>query len=324
MKPVMKIVATLALLLVLVGGGGYLWAASSSAKLLSRTVAAHTVDFPIPFPLSGGEIAELQLTPEEAEARALERAVERGRHLVEARYGCADCHGADFGGGTMMDFPPMGLFQGPNLTLGQGSVTADYGPAEWDRIVRHGLRPDGTPGVMPSVDFVRMSDQELSDIVAFIRSRPPVDRTMEPVRFGPLGKFLLASGKLPLPADGIPAHDEAHGERPPEAAVTLAFGEHLAATCTGCHGPRLAGGPILGGDPNWLPASNLTPSADGLQAWTVEDFRRLAREGLRPDGSAVQAPMTFVLPAMQRMTETEVDAIWTYLSSLAPLSTGTR
>jgi len=34
--------------------------------------------------------------------------------------------------------------------------------------------------------------------------------------------------------------------------------------------------------------------------------------------------MTFVLPAMQRMTDTEVDALWTYLASLDALPTGTR
>lgn len=324
MKLILKALAAVVLLLVLLGGGGYLWASGRSEAILARTIDSHTVDFPIPFPLADAEVAELGLTPEEADSLARERAVERGRHLVEARYGCVDCHGTDFGGGTMMDFPPMGLFQGPNLTLGQGSVTADYTQADWDRIVRHGLRPDGTPAVMPSVDFVRMSDQELSDVVAFIRALPPVDRAMEPVRFGPLGKFLLATGKLPLPADGIPTHGEAHRAEPPEAEVTLEFGAHLATTCTGCHGPQLAGGPIVGGDPNWLPASNLTPATDGLQGWTREDFRRLAREGVRPDGSPVQAPMTFVLPAMQRMTATEVDAIWLYLASLDALPTGTR
>ncbi|HSG49449.1 MAG TPA: cytochrome c [Longimicrobiales bacterium] len=324
MKLLLKALAALAVLLVLVGGSGYLWASGRSATLLARTIDAHAVDFPIPFPLSDAEIAELQLTPDGADALARERAAERGRHLVEARYGCVDCHGADFGGATMMDSPPMGLFQGPNLTLGQGGATADYGPADWDRIVRHGLRPDGTPAVMPSQDFARMSDKELSDIVSFIRTLPPVDRTMEPVRFGPLGKFLLASGKLPLPADGIPSHDQPHGAEPPETAVTLEFGEHLAATCTGCHGPRLTGGPIVGGDPSWVPAANLTPAADGLRGWTREDFHRLAREGVRPDGSAVQAPMTFALPATQRMTDTEVDALWMYLASLEPLPTGTR
>ena len=80
----------------------------------------------------------------------------------------------------------------------------------------------------------------------------------------------------------------------------------------------------MGGDPSWVPAANLTPAADGLRGWTREDFHRLAREGVRPDGSAVQAPMTFALPATQRMTDTEVDALWTYLASLEGRPTGTR
>ena len=98
--------------------------------------------------------------------------MERGRHLVTARYGCAECHGANFGGGVMVDAFPLGSLLGPNITTGQGSRTLQYSPADWDRIVRHGVLPDGRPAVMPSIDFVQMSDQELSDIIAYIRSFP--------------------------------------------------------------------------------------------------------------------------------------------------------
>ena len=41
---------------------------------------------------------------------------------------------------------PLGRFLGPNLTTGQGSRTLDYEPADWDRIVRHGVLPDGEDG----------------------------------------------------------------------------------------------------------------------------------------------------------------------------------
>src|SRR5262245_19901909 len=36
---------------------------------------------------------------------------------------------------------------------------------------------------MPSLEFINLSDHELSDIAAYIRSLPPVDRDLGPVRF---------------------------------------------------------------------------------------------------------------------------------------------
>lgn len=324
MKTFLKFLAVGVCVLLLVGGGGLVWASSTSTKLLGRTFEVHSVDFPIPVPLGDAEVAARELSPDDAVALAREQAVERGRHLVETRYGCTECHGLDFGGATMVNAPAVGVFLGPNLTLGEGSVTREYAAADWDRIVRHGVRPDGTPAVMPSVDFVRMSDQELSDIVSYIRSLPPVDRTMDARRLGPVGKVLLATGKMPIPADGIGSHTAPHAAEPPGAAVTPEFGAHLATTCVGCHGPLLAGGPIVGGDPSWPAATNLTPHAEGLQGWTRDDFARLVAEGVRPDGTAVQLPMTFTLPFLQRMTETELDAIWLHLQSLDPVATGTR
>ena len=47
---------------------------------------------------------------------------------------------------------------------------------------------------MPSDDFAGMSDPELSDFVAYIRSVPPVDNTVPSRTFEPVGTLLLASG----------------------------------------------------------------------------------------------------------------------------------
>ena len=57
----------------------------------------------------------------EAEINAL-----LARHLVEARYGCGECHGRNFGGGVMIDNPAIGRLLGPNLTTGKGSVTSGF------------------------------------------------------------------------------------------------------------------------------------------------------------------------------------------------------
>ena len=321
MKRILKVFGAALLLLAVCGGGLLLWASAGSARALSRTVDTHHVAFPIPLPIPAEEVERLGLSEAEAEDLARERALERGRHLVSARYACAECHGEDFGGGVMVDAPIMGRLLGPNLTTGAGSRTMAYTAADWDRMVRHGVRPDGRPTGMPSEDFQLMSDQELSDIVTYIRSLPPVDNVVPPVTLGPLGKVLVATGRLHLSADRIATHDQPHSAAPPVSEVSVEYGRHLTGVCTGCHGGDLAGGPIAGGDPNWAPARNLTPHATGLADWTYPQFVTAMRDGMRPDGTPLLPPMTSVVPYAQRMTDVEMEAIWVYLRSVPAVAT---
>jgi mono/diheme cytochrome c family protein len=163
-----------------------------------------------------------------------------------------------------------------------------------------------------------MSDQELSDIISYIRTLPPVNHTVPAPTLGPLGKFLVATGKLPLSASGLPGTVQ-HLVTPPDAA-SAEFGRHLAAVCAGCHGPDFSGGPITGGDPGWPPARNLTPDATGLKGWTYDQFVAALAESRRPDGTSLRAPMTLMAPYGRSMTEVERHALWSFLQSLPPVS----
>jgi mono/diheme cytochrome c family protein len=317
MKKALKVLGALVLLILLAGGGAYVWASTSSARSLERTITTHSVDFPIPFPLDSAEAAGLDA--EEADALAFDRAVERGTHLISSRYGCTECHGENLAGGVMIDVPVLFRLFGPNLTGGPGSRVGSFTAADWDRIVRHGVFPDGKPSAMPSIDFESMSDQELSDVVAYIRSLPPVDNQAPARALGPVGKMLIATGRVRLSADEIAAHDQAHAALPPPADTTVEFGRHLANTCVGCHQANLAGGPITGGDPSWPPAGNLTPA--GIGEWTYEQFVTSLREARRPDGSQLLPPMNGMVPYAQRMTDVELQALWMYLRSLPPTAT---
>lgn len=309
--------------LVAIALAGWLVASSKASAKLSQHFDAHAVEIPLPHPLTASELTALRaergdsLEGVDVTALATERAVARGKHLVDARYGCNVCHGANLAGGVMIDDPAIGTIRGPNLTGGKGGVVARYSMSDWDRIVRHGLKPDGSPAIMPSEDYFSMTDRELSDIVAYIRSRPAVDVTVDAPTLGPVGKVLLAVGKLPLSAEKLPDHHRAHAAEPPAAADTPEFGAHLAATCTGCHRSNLAGGPMTFGPPGWPAAANLTPHATGLAGWSFEDFDRSLTQGVSKDGRALREPMTHVLPGTRAMTPTERKAMWTYLQSLA-------
>jgi mono/diheme cytochrome c family protein len=325
-------------LLAVAGAGTYVWASSTASSKLAATHDVHRVEFPIPFPLTEPELAELRaeraatgpkarrgadpLAGVDLNALATERAVSRGQHLLQSFYACGECHGADLGGGVMVDDPnTVGRLLAPNLTLGTGSRTLKYTAADWDRMVRHGVKPDGTGSPMPSKDFFAMSDRELSDIVSYIRSLPPVNKEVPPIRLGPVGKVLLALDQLVLSANVHPTgHVIDHAPLPPPAAADATFGKHLAQTCTGCHRSNLAGGPIVGGPPEWPPARNLTPT--GLVGWTYDDFLRALRDGKSKDGVALREPMASMPKLTKNMTETELRALWAYIKDLPPQPTG--
>jgi cytochrome c553 len=318
MRLVLKILGGLILLVVVAAVGVYLWAGYATDRRLSATYETHVIDFPIPTPLSAEELAAAGVTEDSGGALALAQARERAGHLLRARYPCAECHGENFGGGTMIDAFPIGRLLGPNITRGRGSKTVGYTASDWDRAVRHGVLPDGRPSIMPAQDFMKMSDQELADIVAYIESLPPVDNEVPPPFFGPLGRVLVATGQLSPAVDAIPDQFMTHPVVPPVETTSVEYGAHIAATCMGCHGPELAGGPIVGGDPAWPPARNLTPHETGLAGWTYNQFVTALRDGRRPDGTAIREPMVLMVPMAQAMKDVELQAVWMYLQSLPP------
>ncbi|HRN53771.1 MAG TPA: c-type cytochrome, partial [Gemmatimonadaceae bacterium] len=170
--------------LVLLGTAGvYLWSSSE----LSATVPSPTHAFTAP--TDSASIA-------------------RGEHVTKALAKCADCHGEDYGGHTLVDNFPIGRLSGPILTRGQGGVTASMTDADWERAIRHGVAADGRRLVlMPSHEYQLMSDEDVGLVIAYLRSVAPVDRQMPPTRIGPLARALFAAGKMPL----LPANAVTHG-----------------------------------------------------------------------------------------------------------------
>jgi mono/diheme cytochrome c family protein len=251
-----------------------------------------------------------------------EEVLEVGRRLVLVR-GCADCHAADLGGEVMVEDPAVGLLAASNLTRGKGGIGGSYSDADWVRAVRHGVGPDGRALVfMPSHEFYPISDDDLAAMIAYIKSVPPVDRVHPRIRIGPVAALLHTMGKMPL----LPARMIDHSApRPmaPEPGATVEYGAYLATGCIGCHGAGYSGGRIPGAPPGMPIPTNITPDPQtGIGSWSGEDFERLMREGVRPDGSEVDPfmPTQFT----KEFTDLELEAMWLYLRSVEPKPFGRR
>ncbi|TFW29602.1 c-type cytochrome [Massilia horti] len=247
--------------------------------------------------------------------------IERGRYLFNTR-GCAECHGANGAGKTVMKDGGM-LVVAPNITTGANSVTTGYKTVDWVRTLRHGVKPNGNPVmIMPSEDFNRLTDDDTAALIAYVLQMPALPGKSAVIQVPVPVKVLYAFGVIK------DASEKIDHNLPPakavEAGVTPEHGAYVANACIGCHGEHLSGGKIPGGPPTWPAAANLTPGKGSAMTRypTPEIFMAMLRSGHRPDGTAVSQVMPF--GSLGQMTDTDLRALHAYLLTVPARDAGQR
>jgi cytochrome c553 len=235
-------------------------------------------------------------------------AVQYGDHLAGAIALCGVCHGTDMSGRVIRD-DAVARVVAPNLT--RGGVGANLSDAELARAIRDGVDPSGRQlWVMPSDAYHDLSDNDLADIIAYLRALPPVTSKLPSSSLHPLGRFEFVTGQMDL-LPSVRIDQGAPRGVAPDPGVTPAYGQYLVelSGCARCHGPTLAGGSLPNSPHDAAQAEDLTPA--GLVGWSEADFVRAMRTGRRPDGSALDPLMPWQYFA--QMSDLELAAIWTFL-----------
>ena len=171
--------------------------------------------------------------------------LEFGKHRADVL--CAGCHGSDLSGvENWFSAGPLGTVDSTNLTSGQGGFGREATSVDdYVRAIRHGIDPNGKPIFMPAVvSTAYLSDEDLSAIIAYVRSVPPVDHVTHGQKFTPLTKIMAAAGMLgQLPVESV---SHATQVAAPQKGVNKEYGEYMVNTndCRICHGPKLNGGPF--------------------------------------------------------------------------------
>src|SRR5262245_53601526 len=274
----------------------------------------------IPYYTPGKIDLKVDVTPER---------VERGRHTMQML--CVGCHldndTGTLAGKPMADVPAQfGSAHSANITgdpeMGIGSWT----DGEIAYLLRTAVRRDGryTPPWM--VKLPLMADEDLKDVIAFLRSDDPLVKPVKVKR--PLSQPSLLTKvlartvfkPLPYPTAPIPT---------PDPNDKVSYGRYLVqarAVCYPCHSadfaklhehvPENSGGYLGGG--NAMPdlngrivkTANITPDPEtGIGKWSEADFVRLVRFGVRPDASVIQYPMV----PFPELSDDETRAIFAYL-----------
>lgn len=243
--------------------------------------------------------------------------VERGQHLVRTVSECIGCHGENLEGQVFIDEAPIGYVAAPNLTRGAGGIGGEMSDEEWVSVFYHGIGHDGrTLFIMPSQWYQHYSPEDLGAVIAYLKQIPPVDNELgqRAIAFpGTIFLGVLGYGALPF---NLIDHDRIHAAAPPEGATTT-YGQYLVyvAGCGDCHGSNYAGAQTAD-----VPQGvNITPGGN-LGQWTEEQFIQTIRTGERPDGHRLD-PEQMPWQTYAKMSDTELAAIYAYLSSLEPLPT---
>ena len=272
--------------------------------------------------------------------------IARGEYLVNAVAHCAACHSKaeDYfaakrgeiqvpSGGHEWHMGPLGTLRAPNITPDPATGIGEYTDAELARAIRFGVMRDNT-GALMMMAIGPMSDEDLTAIVSYVRSIPPVSHDVPDHELGIMGKVLFqtAMSFFAAPHDYAPMAPPFVKEGGPASVERGRYLSEGPAFCAGCHNKvktendqLVYDGPMMGGrtDPNFpdedepefvFVPPNLTKHPTSIVGdWTGEQFRARFRSGR----VYRMSPMPWEND--QNMTDEDVMSIWMYLESLPPV-----
>lgn len=263
----------------------------------------------------------------------------RGEYLVRTVGHCTQCHGdyprtepakntpdVPLSGGFEFAMGPLGTMWSSNLTSDPETGLGRRSDEEIARAIATGVLPDGKLSLFMrfASDF---SAEDLSAVVSYLRSLPPVKKAIAPPEVSFLGKAMLSlvdftpdTSALP---EGVPSAEEPSAER----------GRYLAekvALCVFCHtqvdpmtaavvGEKAAGSapdpsPEEGSDMEFV-APNLTPDPKTGFTGRVDEDGFVAR--LNAGRMHVASKMPW--ENLSRMSESDKRSIYRYLRTLPPI-----
>jgi mono/diheme cytochrome c family protein len=222
-------------------------------------------------------------------------AVAQGAHLAVI-CGCTGCHGevlqgARFESGSMKIYAP-------NL----GLLAMTWSDADFDRAIRRSVAPDGrTLWIMPSHTYRFAADQDVADLIAYVRTLPHTGASTPAPKFALATRIKILRNRVPpemrLAADNEPALD---------LGPRTAPGRRIAAmTCVECHGSDLSGTFL---DPHWAP-----PDLAVVAAYSRADFALFMRTGTALGNRELRSMSTIARQRFAQLTDAEVSALYDYL-----------
>jgi cytochrome c553 len=248
------------------------------------------------------------VAPETVRAAVGPEAIARGRRLGRL-LGCQSCHGDDLRGHAYSSDPTRVRRFAPNLAR----IAPRYTDAELAQAIRQGVRPTTRQALwgMPSASFAALSDAELAQVMAFVRSAPAGGAREPSDTPGLRGRLAILRGRAGDVVRGERSAPDliaaARAQPAADLGVPYAQGRHIAATvCSECHGSDLRGDRREGG-------SDLAV----IRIYDLAQFQRLLRTGAAPDGRDLGEMSEIARKDLHVFSDAEVAALYAYLRARA-------
>ena len=257
-------------------------------------------------------------------------AVSRGEYVFRAAGGCT-CHatpgedGLVLAGGRPIE-TPFGVVYGTNITPEEQTGIGSWSDADFEKAMREGIGPDGTVyyPVFPYTSFTRMSDEDVSDLKAYLFSLEPVSRPNDEHELGfPYNVRTAISAWRGL------NFTQGRYEPNPEKSEEWNRGAYLSealAHCGECHTPRKFMGAVDASmfyagsaeGPEGELAPNITPhEATGIGSWSTPDILWFLQTAFKPDGDDSQGLMGEVInEGYRHLEEDDLKAIAVFLQDI--------
>jgi mono/diheme cytochrome c family protein len=254
----------------------------------------------------------------------------RGRRMFFAG-GCDSCHSTPeqpdplrLGGGLELK-TPFGSFYPPNISSDPVDGIGAWREVDLANALLSGVSPDGRHyyPAFPYTSYQRMNPSDVADLIAFLRTLPPVQGRPPEHRL-----IFPFSVRRALGIWKLLYFDKAGLAPDLNRSEEWNLGRYLVegpGHCGECHTPRnllgamkpslhLAGAPVLDGKGN---APNLTGA--NLADWTNADVVEALTSGFTPVGDVLGGGMTSVVRNLAQLPQSDREAIAVYLKSLPPI-----
>jgi mono/diheme cytochrome c family protein len=268
--------------------------------------------------------------------------IEHGRYLANHVSVCMDCHstrtftkfsmplvdGTLGKGGERFDqtMGLPGLFFSKNITP---EGISRYTDGELYRVITSGVTKEGRPmfPLMPYPYYGRMDKEDIYDIIAYIRSIPPIKNEVPESAADFPVNFILHT----IPAKAAP-------ETRPSKDNKIEYGRYLtnAAGCRECHTPAKQGQIVpelafSGGREFMFPngdicrTANITPDKEtGIGSWTPELFVqkfKIYQDSTFELPDVAPGEFNTIMPwtMYAGMEKEDLEAIFAYLQTLTPM-----
>lgn len=227
-------------------------------------------------------------------------AVSRGAYIGRVS-GCDGCHERNLQGG---EWHSSGFWNSRLYTANLTRVVPRYTDSQLARAIRSGVRADGTKlWSMPSETWTTMTDAEVADVIAWLRTHPAAGPERPRESFGPLGRLKILLGMTKSVPQWV---TEAKANRALDAGPPFARGRHLAMTvCGECHGSDLKGRP------------GFTPDLLIAASYDLPGFTKLMRTGVAMDGKTKGLMSEVSRENFTSFTDADIAALHTYLTARA-------